>query len=242
VGNRHGCQTRIDELVEGHGDVRAELLLDGDGAFRCEPMWRAIDVAGEDHPAFVDLSQVRQAEDLEAARVGENGSIPGHELVKPAQPRDPIGAGTKAKVVGVAQDDLGARGMQVGRGQALDRCLGAHGHELRRVDDAVRRLQPAESRAGDARRTGAEAHGTRGHEAAGYPERSQVRIQWATVAPGGVACDSTTGRGCRSFPRSCADGSASTSPPWAWRRSRYTRSKRVVTTTGGGCWWQPRSA
>src|SRR5205814_6244268 len=31
-------------------------------------------------------------------------------------------------------------------------------------------------------------------------ERSQVRAQWDTVAGGGDACDSTIGRGCRSFP------------------------------------------
>ena len=67
-------------------------------------------VGGELDPVGADLAQRRQAEDLVAAAVGEHGPFPGAELVQPARLGDQRGAGAQAKVVGVAQDDLGPPG------------------------------------------------------------------------------------------------------------------------------------
>ena len=39
-------------------------------------------------PSSVDLAQAAQAEDLEPARIGEDGVGPGHEAVQPAHPAD----------------------------------------------------------------------------------------------------------------------------------------------------------
>ena len=96
------------------------------------------------HPA-----QVGQAEDLEAARIGEDRSIPGHESMQSAEPRDPLGGGPKVEVVGVSEDHLGTGGTQIARGQRLHGGLGADRHELGRVDNAMQRREAAEARAAD---------------------------------------------------------------------------------------------
>ena len=130
-------------------------------------MPRAIDVAREGHPILVHLAQVRQAEDLEAAGVGEDRPVPGHEPMQPSQPGDPLRAWAQAKVIRVAKDDLGADEVEVCGRNAFDRCLRAYRHELRRVDRAVRRLQPTQTCVSDAGWPCAEANRAGGHRAAG---------------------------------------------------------------------------
>jgi hypothetical protein len=55
---------------------------------------------------FRDLAQFRQAEHLEPAGVGEDGTLPVHEPVQPAVRTDHFDAGTQHQVEGVAEDDL----------------------------------------------------------------------------------------------------------------------------------------
>ena len=62
----------------------------------------------------VDLAHVGEAEDLEAAAVGEDGAVPVHEAVQAAQLGDELVAGPQGEVVGVAEDDLRADGASVG--------------------------------------------------------------------------------------------------------------------------------
>ena len=102
-------------------------------------------MAGEGDPVVVDAAQVSQAEDLEAAGIGEDGSLPGHEPMEPAQPGDALRAGAQAEVIGVAQDHLDPGSLQVTGGQGLHRALGTDRHELGRIDDAVRRLEAPEA-------------------------------------------------------------------------------------------------
>ena len=100
-------------------------------------------------PSSVTLAQIAQAEDLEAARVGEDRARPGHELVQTAQLADQLVAGTQKQVIGVGQDDLGVEFVgQVALQNAFDGGLRAHRHEDRRFDDAVRGVEQSGARAG----------------------------------------------------------------------------------------------
>jgi hypothetical protein len=60
-----------------------------------------------------DLAQGAQGEDLEAAGVGEDGAVPGHELVQAAEGFHHLQARAKPQVEGVAEADLGADVAQI---------------------------------------------------------------------------------------------------------------------------------
>ena len=62
----------------------------------------------EGHAALGQLAQLRQGHDLEAAGIGQDRVWPAGKLVQAAQPRDALGAGPQHKMVGVAQNDIGA--------------------------------------------------------------------------------------------------------------------------------------
>ena len=82
-------------------------------------------------------------EDLEPARVGEDGAAPLHEPVEPSELLDRARAGAHLEMVGVREHDLGAERLDDAREQALDRALGADRHEDGRADVAVRRVEDA---------------------------------------------------------------------------------------------------
>jgi hypothetical protein len=92
------------------------------------------------------LSHLREAEHLVAAAVGENRVRPPDEAVQPARARDHIVARTQVQVVRVAENDLRAGVLEIAMRDRLDGAARAHGHEHRRLDDAVRRVQDAAAR------------------------------------------------------------------------------------------------
>ena len=106
----------------------------------------AIDGRTEAHALFRDLAQLGQAEHLEATRVGEDGALPVHEPVQSAMRADHFRARAQHQVEGVAEDDLRADGFQFLGRHGLDRAVGAHGHEGRRLDHAAIQREPATAR------------------------------------------------------------------------------------------------
>jgi hypothetical protein len=82
-------------LVERHDDVRPQVLLDVDRFLRREAVLAAVDVGDEGHPIGVDPADARQTEDLEAARIGQDRVVPGHEAVQAAHVADQIVAGRR---------------------------------------------------------------------------------------------------------------------------------------------------
>ena len=93
---------------------------------------------GFEGSAFLgDLGEILEAEDLKTAAVGEDGPVPVHEFMQAAEAADQLMAGPDVEMVGVAEDDLGAQLLEVFRGHALDRGLGAHRHEDRGLHRAV---------------------------------------------------------------------------------------------------------
>ena len=77
---------------------------------------RAVDVRAEHDAVFGQLRQLRQAEDLEAARVGEHRALPAHEAVQAAVRGDHLEAGAQPQVIGVAEDDARADAFELARG------------------------------------------------------------------------------------------------------------------------------
>ena len=100
-----------------------------------EEQLRAVQVGLERDAVVADLPQLRQAEDLEAAAVGQDRAVPAHErdAGRPSSRMSSL-PGPQVQVIGVPEDDLGADLAQVDRGHGLDRALGADRHEDRRLD------------------------------------------------------------------------------------------------------------
>ena len=133
-------------LVEGHGDVGAELALDFHHRLGREMLLAPIEMRSEGRARIADLDQVVEAEYLKPATVGQDRPFPAHEFVQPAKPGDPFATGPKRQVIGVAKQDLGTQSADLIRAERLDGGLRPHRHERGRVDHAVRRCQsPAPS-------------------------------------------------------------------------------------------------
>ena len=92
-------------LVEGHGDVDAEALLDVDGALGGEEMCGAVDVRTKLDAFLAQLANRREREDLIAAGVTQDCAIPRHELVDAAELLDQLHARSQHQVIGVVEDD-----------------------------------------------------------------------------------------------------------------------------------------
>ena len=133
-------------LVEGHEDVAAELQLDARRALRSQLLPAAVEVTAEDGALFGDPALFGKRVDLEAARIGEDVAVPGHEPVQSTHLRHQRGARTKQQVVRVRQDDLRADALQIVGRNRLHGGGGAHRHELRRVDLSVRKQELAPAR------------------------------------------------------------------------------------------------
>ena len=76
-----------------------------------------------------DLAQLRQRHHLEAAGIRQDRSIPVHEFMQAAQPRDSLGAGPQHQVVGIAQKNVGAGSPHACGSMALTVAADAHRHE-----------------------------------------------------------------------------------------------------------------
>ena len=93
----------------------------------------------EADPVAVDLRGIAEAEDLETAGIGENGPIPAHELVQPTRTRHHTRARPEIQVIGVRQDNAGARLRELPRRQGFDRRPCAHRHEAGSLHHTVGR-------------------------------------------------------------------------------------------------------
>ena len=89
-------------FVEGHHDVGPDAALDVHHPFRREQMLRAVDVGTELHPLFLHLTDPRQREHLEAAAVGEDGTLPSVEAMQAAHRLQHVESGTEVQMIRVA--------------------------------------------------------------------------------------------------------------------------------------------
>ena len=130
-------------FVEHHRDVGPQILLDADGPLRGQVEQGPVDVRPEGDAAVGHLADLGQAEHLESAGVGEDGPVPAHELVEPAEFGDQLVAGPQGQVVSVAEKDVSPDGPDLFGSEALDRSLRADRHEDRGLDGPVGRVESA---------------------------------------------------------------------------------------------------
>ena len=142
-----GGRTAVDlvrrAFVELHHDVRVQRALDLHRDFGRQEQLRAVDRRRELDALFRDLAHRAERKHLEAARVGQDRTVPAHELVQAAELVHHVHARAQPQVEGVAQDDLRADVTQFDRVHRLDRAVRAHWHEDRGFDGAVVELQAA---------------------------------------------------------------------------------------------------
>ena len=105
----------------------------------------ARELIGESRPAIGNLD-LREREDLEASAVGQDGSVPAHELVQPTHLGDEGLTRTQRQVIGVREHDLRARCAHLLGRHRLDGAVGAHGHEGGRRECAVVRREAPRAR------------------------------------------------------------------------------------------------
>ena len=131
-------------LVKCHHDVTADGALDVHHLLGREQVLAAVDVAAECHPFIGQLAVLGQREDLEAAAVGQDGTVPAVELVQSTGALDDVHTRAQIQVVGVAQDNLCLDVVaQLAHVHRLDRTHRAHGHENGGLDLAMVVMSPA---------------------------------------------------------------------------------------------------
>ena len=160
--HRLGRRRQRHAFVELHADVGVEQRLDLQRPLRRQPVGRSVDVRLERDAVLVELTEFRQRHHLEAAAVGQDRSIPTCKFVQAAERRHAFGARAQHQVIGVAENDVGARRLHLGHGHCLHRAGGADRHEGGRADDAARQRD----RAGAGRAVGrVDAEGEPAHRA-----------------------------------------------------------------------------
>ena len=101
-------------------------------------MQRPIDMRFKAHPLFGQLAQASKAHHLESAAICQNGTIPIHEFMEPAQGINPLSRGAQHQMIGISKQNIRPRGAHRVRHHRLDRRCGAHRHEGRRADIPAR--------------------------------------------------------------------------------------------------------
>lgn len=133
-------------LVKRHDDVSTQGNLDFHGAFGCEQVRRAVQMGAKCDSIFGDFAEFAEAEDLEAARIGEHGAIPANKFVESAEFADQIMARAEVEMVGIAKNNLRVQFFQNVLGNGLDGTDGSNRHKCWGVNLPVRRKNLAEAR------------------------------------------------------------------------------------------------
>ena len=108
-------------VVEHHRHVAAQGFLDGHGPLGRNGHQPAVDVGAENGLLLGHLDETGQAEELEAAAIGEDWPVPAHEPMQPPQGRHGLLARPQGQVIGVRQDHLAPRRPESARPPALSR-------------------------------------------------------------------------------------------------------------------------
>ena len=137
----------VGAVVEGHDHVGAEIALDVHHALGREPHRVPVHDRSERHAVLVHAREVGHREDLVAARVREDRSVPAHEAVQASEVAHDLVPRPQVQVQGVREDHRRARCAQLGRGDSLDGPTRADRHERGSRDGTVGRVEDARARA-----------------------------------------------------------------------------------------------
>ena len=116
--------------------------------FGREEVAAAIQMRTEANTFVADFTQSAEREDLKAAGVREHGAGPTDEAMQAAEAADYLMTGAQVKVVGVAENDFSAEGLERVLRNGLDRAGCADGHEDGRLDGAVGEMKLGAAAAG----------------------------------------------------------------------------------------------
>ena len=99
------------------------------------------------HALLGDFANIAEAEDLEAAGVGEDRSFPLHKVVQIAVQLHDLLTRTQPQMEGVAEDDLRAGRFNFFRRHPFYGAIGANRHKGWRFNDAALKHKTAAARA-----------------------------------------------------------------------------------------------
>ena len=102
-----------------------------------EHVARTVDVRLKGHSRLVELAELRQGHDLEAAGIGQDRPRPVHEAMQAAEFGDALGAGAQHEMISIGQNDVGTEGVDLARMHSFDGRGCSHGHERRGADQAA---------------------------------------------------------------------------------------------------------
>jgi hypothetical protein len=100
-------------LIKGNGDVGAERLLHLNRTLRRKEVYGAIEMTAELRTLLVDAHQRPKGDHLKSTRVGQDRSIPLHELVKTTETLHPLMPWAQVEVIGIRKNDLCAKRLQI---------------------------------------------------------------------------------------------------------------------------------
>ena len=106
----------------------------------------AVDRRCEPHTLLRNLAQRTKAEHLETTRIGEDRTAPSDKSMQPAELCHDLKPGTQPQVKGVAEHNLRAECCDLFRIDRFHSAIGAHWHEGRCIDLAMRKHQSAAPR------------------------------------------------------------------------------------------------
>ncbi len=92
-----------------------------------------------------DFAQVRQRKNLVTAAIGQDRSVPIHEIVQAAEVFNHIQARPNEQVICVAENDLSIHLAQFAWSHSFHGALRPDWHKRRRIDHAMRCCQPTAS-------------------------------------------------------------------------------------------------
>ena len=117
-------------LVERHHDIGTDDTFGIHHVLRSEDMLGTVDMATELASLLAQLADACQGENLETARVGQDGTVPCVELMQATSLTQGIKTRTQVQVVGVAQDNLSLHLFAEFREMnTLHATTGTYGHE-----------------------------------------------------------------------------------------------------------------
>ena len=100
-------------LIKCNGDIGGKRLLHLNRSLRRKEVHRTVKMTAKTRTLFVDAHQWPKGDHLKSTRVGQDRSIPLHELVKATETLHPFMAWAQIEVIGVGEDDLGTKRLQL---------------------------------------------------------------------------------------------------------------------------------
>ena len=134
------------DMIHLHGDIGADPLLNPHRVLGRELDRAAVDVGAKKGAGLGDPHLLCETEHLEAARIGERGTIPSHERRHAPRLLDQLLAGPQVEVIRIGEHHPGAGLANAADIDSLHAGERGHRHEQGRGHAAVRRRQRSRPR------------------------------------------------------------------------------------------------